>query len=232
MRKDKGVGATRVELARVFVLDQRHPPDSKSGASTDSAALRLSSYGRCPPWGGDHESPSHRPNPRARPNRRLAHSRRFGHRVKAATSFYPRSLIFGGRPTPAEAVAVGHFQGKLPRPIPTRIWSVDSLFVTEADQRGAHRIDPLQFAKTRCDHRRSECDDRIKIQQSDNAFCQRSSGHSWKRLRSSYGGIFRQQFVNLFVNVLEFARERFPSKNQSRCLFTSGFHSILPSTKH
>lgn len=81
------VGATRVELARVFVLDQRHPPDSKSGASSDSATLRLSSYGRCPPREGDRESPSHWPIPRARPSRRLADSRRLGQQVKAAASF-------------------------------------------------------------------------------------------------------------------------------------------------
>lgn len=51
-----------------------------------SATLQLSSYGRCPPREGDHESPSHWPNPRARPSRRLADSRRLGQQVKAAAS--------------------------------------------------------------------------------------------------------------------------------------------------
>lgn len=103
------VGVTRVELARVFVLDQRRPLDSKSGASTDSAILRLSSYGRCPPREGDRESPSHRPNPRARPSRRLADSRRLGHQVKAATSFRLLSGFQAGADKPRKPLGLNAF---------------------------------------------------------------------------------------------------------------------------
>src|SRR5271156_2303849 len=77
------VGAARIEPARVAVP----PTRVQVWRVYLSATLRLSSYGRCPPREGDHESPSHWSNPRARPNRRLAYSRRLGHRVKAASSF-------------------------------------------------------------------------------------------------------------------------------------------------